>query len=59
MIGDATAWQREKSDPRAPPRRTMSYLELMGREKEFLYVFRVDRVYDRTVFLLLEEASRL
>ena len=24
MTGEATAWQREKSEPRAPPRRTMS-----------------------------------
>ena len=36
MIGEAIAWRKEKSEPRAPPRRTMSYRSLMGREKDCL-----------------------
>lgn len=36
MMGEANAWRREKREPRAPPRRTMSYLELIGIEKDCL-----------------------
>jgi hypothetical protein len=36
IIGEAKAWRREKREPRAPPRRTMSYFELIGMEKEDL-----------------------
>jgi len=35
-MGEAMAWQREKREPRAPPRRTMSYFEEIGRAKEDL-----------------------
>ena len=40
MMGLAMAWRREKREPRAPPRRTMSYFSLTGIEKAFLYAFR-------------------
>ena len=40
MIGDAKACRREKREPNAPPRRTMSYLELIGFAKDCLYSFR-------------------
>ena len=36
MMGEANAWRREKRDPRAPPRRTMSYFEFIGIEKDSL-----------------------
>lgn len=36
MIGDANACSRENRDPRAPPRSTMSYFELIGIEKDSL-----------------------
>ncbi len=36
MRGDARAWRKEKREPRAPPRRTMSCREDEGREKEVL-----------------------
>jgi hypothetical protein len=36
MMGEAMAWRAENMEPRAPPRRTMSYRLSMGREKEFL-----------------------
>jgi hypothetical protein len=35
-MGEAMAWRREKREPSAPPRRTMSYFELMGIEKDCL-----------------------
>lgn len=35
--------------PRAPPRRTMSYLESIGRANEALYALRYWRMYPRTV----------
>ena len=40
MIGDAMACRREKREPRAPPRSTMSYFSLMGIENDRLYAFR-------------------
>lgn len=49
MIGEAMAWQSEKSEPRAPPRSTMSYRSLMGLAKEFLYVFRARRTWASSV----------
>ena len=36
MTGDAIAWRKEKREPSAPPRRTMSYLELTGIENDRL-----------------------
>ena len=55
MTGDAKAWRSEKSEPRAPPRRTISYRSLIGFAKEFLYVFRPVRIWLRTEE---EDASR-
>jgi hypothetical protein len=36
MMGEAKAWRRENREPNAPPRRTMSYFELMGFAKDCL-----------------------
>ena len=44
MNGEAIAWRKEKRLPRAPPRRTMSYRSLIGREKDCLYLFRPRRM---------------
>ena len=43
------AWQREKSEPSAPPSSTISYRSLMGFEKLFLYAFKPCRIWDRMV----------
>lgn len=40
MTGEAMAWRKEKREPSAPPRRTMSYFELMGIKKDCLYALR-------------------
>lgn len=36
MTGEAIACSSENRDPSAPPRRTISYLELIGIEKDCL-----------------------
>lgn len=36
MIGEAIACRKENREPRAPPSSTISYLSLIGREKECL-----------------------
>jgi hypothetical protein len=38
--GAAMACKREKSDPSAPPRSTISYRESIGFANEFLYALR-------------------
>jgi hypothetical protein len=40
MTGEAMAWRKEKREPSAPPRRTMSYFELIGIKKDCLYALR-------------------
>jgi len=44
MIGADMAWRRENREPSAPPRRTTSKREEMGREKEALNALRFERM---------------
>jgi hypothetical protein len=57
MTGDAMAWQKEKSEPSAPPSRTMSYRSLIGLAKVFLYALRRPRTRERSVGLDDDEVT--
>lgn len=51
MMGLDTAWRKEKREPRAPPRRTTSKREEIGRWKEALKALRVLKIDSRTTLL--------